>query len=422
MKVLVIGGGGREHALSWRLKNDPQVSAVFAAPGNPGIAADGISCVELKTHEATVAFARAEKIDLVVIGPEIPLCAGLGDDLRAAGFPVFGPGAKGAQLEGSKAFAKDFMVRHGIPTAASGTFDDEASALAFIAKNGAPIVVKADGLAAGKGVTVAMTEAEAVAAVKDCFAGAFGAAGHRVLIEEFLDGEEASLFALCDGETILHLATAQDHKRVGDGDTGPNTGGMGTYSPAPVCDAAVDAICEREVLSRFLAGLKADGLEFRGVIFIGLMIGSKGVRLLEFNVRFGDPETQSLMMRWKSGMADALLKTATGKLKDAKPVFSDEPAVCVVLASGGYPGDYAKGFPISGLEAAAATGAKVFHAGTALKDGQIVNTGGRVLGVTASAPTVRQALDIAYRGVDKISWQGAFCRRDIAWRSLAREK
>ncbi len=422
MKVLVIGGGGREHALSWRLKNDPQVSAVFAAPGNPGIAADGISCLELKTHEATVAFARAEKIDLVVIGPEIPLCAGLGDDLRAAGFPVFGPGAKGAQLEGSKAFAKDFMVRHGIPTAASGTFDDEASALAFIAKNGAPIVVKADGLAAGKGVTVAMTEDEAVAAVKDCFAGAFGAAGHRVLIEEFLDGEEASLFALCDGETILHLATAQDHKRVGDGDTGPNTGGMGTYSPAPVCDAAVDAICEREVLSRFLAGLKADGLEFRGVIFIGLMIGSKGVRLLEFNVRFGDPETQSLMMRWKSGMADALLKTATGKLKDAKPVFSDEPAVCVVLASGGYPGDYAKGFPISGLEAAAATGAKVFHAGTALKDGQIVNTGGRVLGVTASAPTVRQALDIAYRGVDKISWQGAFCRRDIAWRSLAREK
>ena len=422
MKVLVIGGGGREHALSWRLKNDPQVSAVFAAPGNPGIAADGIFCVELKTHEATVAFARAEKIDLVVIGPEIPLCAGLGDDLRAAGFPVFGPGAKGAQLEGSKAFAKDFMVRHGIPTAASGTFDDEVSALAFIAKNGAPIVVKADGLAAGKGVTVAMTEAEAVAAVKDCFAGAFGAAGHRVLIEEFLDGEEASLFALCDGETILHLATAQDHKRVGDGDTGPNTGGMGTYSPAPVCDAAVDAICEREVLSRFLAGLKANGLEFRGVIFIGLMIGSKGVRLLEFNVRFGDPETQSLMMRWKSGMADALLKTATGKLKDAKPVFSDEPAVCVVLASGGYPGDYAKGFPISGLEAAAATGAKVFHAGTALKDGQIVNTGGRVLGVTASAATVRQALDIAYSGVDKISWQGAFCRRDIAWRSLAREK
>ena len=422
MKVLVIGGGGREHALSWRLKNDPQVSAVFAAPGNPGIASDGITCLELKTHEATVAFARAEKIDLVVIGPEIPLCAGLGDDLRAAGFPVFGPGAKGAQLEGSKAFAKDFMVRHGIPTAASGTFDDEVSALAFIAKNGAPIVVKADGLAAGKGVTVAMTEAEAVAAVKDCFAGAFGAAGHRVLIEEFLDGEEASLFALCDGETILHLATAQDHKRVGDGDTGPNTGGMGTYSPAPVCDAAVDAICEREVLSRFLAGLKANGLEFRGVIFIGLMIGSKGVRLLEFNVRFGDPETQSLMMRWKSGMADALLKTATGKLKDAKPVFSDEPAVCVVLASGGYPGDYAKGFPISGLEAAAATGAKVFHAGTALKDGQIVNTGGRVLGVTASAATVRQALDIAYSGVDKISWQGAFCRRDIAWRSLAREK
>ena len=422
MKVLVIGGGGREHALSWRLKNDPQVSAVFAAPGNPGIAADGISCLELKTHEATVAFACAEKIDLVVIGPEIPLCAGLGDDLRAAGFPVFGPGAEGAQLEGSKAFAKDFMVRHGIPTAASGTFDDEASALAFIAKNGAPIVVKADGLAAGKGVTVAMTEAEAVAAVKDCFAGAFGAAGHRVLIEEFLDGEEASLFALCDGETILHLATAQDHKRVGDGDTGPNTGGMGTYSPAPVCDAAVDAICEREVLSRFLAGLKADGLEFRGVIFIGLMIGSKGVRLLEFNVRFGDPETQSLMMRWKSGMADALLKTATGKLEDAKPVFSDEPAVCVVLASGGYPGEYAKGFPISGLEAAAATGAKVFHAGTTLKDGQIVNTGGRVLGVTASAPTVRQALDIAYRGVDKISWQGAFCRRDIAWRALAREK
>ncbi len=422
MKVLVIGGGGREHALSWRLKKDPLVSAVFAAPGNPGIAADGITCIELKTHEATISFCRSEKIDLVVIGPEIPLCAGLGDDLRAAGFPVFGPGAKGAQLEGSKAFAKDFMVRHGIPTAASGTFDDEASALAFIATNGAPIVVKADGLAAGKGVTVAMTEAEAVAAVKDCFAGAFGAAGHRVLIEEFLDGEEASLFALCDGETILHLATAQDHKRVGDGDTGPNTGGMGTYSPAPVCDAAVDAICEREVLSRFLAGLKADGLEFRGVIFIGLMIGSKGVRLLEFNVRFGDPETQSLMMRWESGMADALLKTATGQLKDAKPVFSDEPAVCVVLASGGYPGDYAKGFPISGLDAAAATGAKVFHAGTALKDGQVVNTGGRVLGVTASAATVRQALDIAYRGVDQISWQGAFCRRDIAWRSLAREK
>jgi phosphoribosylamine--glycine ligase len=419
MNVLVVGSGGREHALAWKLLRSPQVGTVFAAPGNPGMA--GVRALPFTRIGDLCEAAAAHRIDLAVVGPEAPLCEGIVDTFRQRGLRIFGPDLRAARLEGSKAYAKDFMRRYGLPTAASGVFHDAPTAIAYVRAQGAPIVVKADGLAAGKGVTVATTVPEAEAAVRACFEGAFGEAGRTVVIEECLVGEEASILALTDGRTFIPLASSQDHKRVGDGDTGPNTGGMGAYSPAPVVTEALWETLRREVLDRFVAGCRQEGLDYRGVIYAGIMVTAAGPKVLEFNVRFGDPETQAVLMRLDSDLAEALVATADARLDDVRLAWSPDPAVCVVMASAGYPGTYAKGMAISGLEAAAATGAVVFHAGTAADaQGRLVTHGGRVLGVTARGPTLRAAVDKAYRAVDCISWEGAFCRRDIAHRALAR--
>jgi phosphoribosylamine--glycine ligase len=427
MKVLVIGGGGREHALCWALSRSPQVTAVFCAPGNAGIAADA-TCVALSADDldGLADFAVAEGIGLTVVGPEVPLCAGLVDVFRARGLAVFGPDREAARLEGSKTYAKAFMERHGIATARAAAFTEAEAALAYVAAEfaaGAPgVVVKADGLAAGKGVIVATDPATARAGVKECFGGAFGEAGRTVLVEELLIGEEASILALTDGRTILPLASSQDHKRIGEGDTGPNTGGMGAYSPAPVVDDAMMARIDREVLQPFLAGVRADALDYRGIIYAGVMVTADGPKVLEFNVRFGDPETQAVLLRLDSDLAEAMLATVERRLAEIRLAWSPDPAVCVVMAAGGYPGPYAKGQPITGLAEAAATGAVVFHAGTARQDGQVVVNGGRVLGVTARGPSVAAAVDRAYAAVDRIHWAGATCRRDIAHRALRRER
>ena len=418
MKVLVVGGGGREHALVWKLQQSPQVEQVFCAPGNPGM--KDATPVALSAIDELADFAASEGIELTMVGPEVPLCDGIVDAFRTKGLRIVGPDKKAAQLEGSKSYAKEFMARHGMPTAACGVFTEAEPALAYVRGQGAPIVVKADGLAAGKGVIVAMTLAEAEEAVRDCFSGRFGEAGARVLIEECLFGEEASILALADGKTIVPLASSQDHKRLGEGDTGPNTGGMGAYSPAPVVTDELWETINREVLDRFLAGCQADGLDFRGVIYAGVMVTESGPKLLEFNVRFGDPETQAVLMRLDSDLADALVATADGKLDEVELAWSDDPAVCVVLASGGYPASYEKGLPIAGIDEAEATGAVVFHAGTKVVDGQLVNNGGRVLGVTARGADLRAAVDNAYRAVDCISWQDVCCRRDIAHRAFDR--
>lgn len=419
LSVMVIGGGGREHALAWKLAQSEQVGRVVCVPGNDGM--EGIECLNL-SHAEIPAFCQQEEIALVMVGPEAPLCAGIVNDLRAVDIPVFGPDREAAQLEGSKDYAKQFMERHGIPTGASATFHDQESALAYLAEQEIPIVIKADGLAAGKGVTVALTREQAEEAVRSCFAGAFGEAGHRVLIEEFLEGEEASILAFVDHNTIKPLASSQDHKPVGEGDTGPNTGGMGAYSPAPVVDAALWEEIHERVLQPFLKGCQTDGLDFRGIIYAGLMVTPKGTKVLEFNVRFGDPETQAVLYRLESDLAEALLATVENRLADYDFVWSEEPAVCVVLASGGYPGSYKKGHAISGLEQAAATGATVFHAGTKRVDGALTNNGGRVLGVTARGTDIAKAVENAYRAVDCISWQDVYCRRDIAHRAIARTK
>ena len=418
MNVLVVGGGGREHAISWKLAQDPEVTKVFCAPGNPGM--QNVECVNITDYNELAEFAVANNVELTMVGPEVPLCDGIVDLFREKGLTVFGPTKDAAQLEGSKTYANIFMDKYEIPTAESGTFDNEADALAYLNEKGAPIVIKADGLAAGKGVTVADTFDQAEAAIKDCFDGAFGSAGARVVIEECLVGEEASIFAFLDGDTIKFVASAQDHKRALEGDKGPNTGGMGTYSPAPIVDGKMDKFIEEEVLAKFLKGVQAEGLDFRGIVFIGLMITEKGPHVLEFNVRFGDPETQSVLIRMESSLAEALLKTAQGKLNEVDMKFSDEPAMCVVMASGGYPASYAKGFEITGIDAAEENGAIVFHAGTAMQDGKLVNTGGRVLGITARGKDIKEAKATVYDAVDKISWQDCIYRRDIAWRALER--
>ncbi len=420
MNVLVIGGGGREHTLAWKFQQSSKVETVFCAPGNAGMKRDGIKCVDLSDFEALAEFARANGVELVVPGPEAPLCAGAVDVFRTQGIACFGPTRDAARLEGSKTFAKEFMAKCGIPTAAAATFNNAADAVAYIQDQGAPIVVKADGLAAGKGVTVAETVDEAVAAVEECFSGTFGDAGNEVLIEECLVGEEASILAFVDHHCIQALASSQDHKRVGEGDTGPNTGGMGAYSPAPVVTDDVMVDVERLVLKPFLHGCREQGLDYRGLIYAGIMVTEAGPKVLEFNVRFGDPETQAVLMRLESDLAEAMLATVDNHLADCEFVWSDDSAVCVVIASGGYPANYSKGFPINGLDEADATGAVVFHAGTAEKDGCLVNNGGRVLGVTARGGTIREAVDKAYEAVDKISWDGCFCRRDIAHRALSR--
>jgi phosphoribosylamine--glycine ligase len=423
MNVLLIGSGGREHALAWALSASPLLTKLFCAPGNAGIA-EVATCVKLDTSDdaAVIHFCKTQDIGFVVIGPEAPLVAGLGDALGAAGIKYFGPTKAAAQLEGSKGFTKDLCREFNIPTAAYGRFKDAGSAKTFLAAQAMPIVVKADGLAAGKGVVIAATRAEAEAAIDACFAGAFGAAGAEVVIEEFLEGEEASFFALVDGKNALALATAQDHKRVGDGDTGPNTGGMGAYSPAPVMPPDLVERTMAEIIRPTVAGMIARGTPFKGVLFAGLMITNEGPKLIEYNVRFGDPETQVLMMRLKSDLLAALLATADGVLSTFDLRWRDEVALTVVLAANGYPGTPEKGTEIKGLEAARVVeGVEIFHAGTKRDGDRIIADGGRVLNVTALGKTVREAQQRAYAAIDKIDWPGGFCRRDIGWRAIKRE-
>jgi phosphoribosylamine--glycine ligase len=425
MKILVVGSGGREHALCWAIAASPMCDALFCAPGNGGIARHA-TCVDISA-EATddlLAFCRDQAIDFVVVGPEAPLVAGLVDRLEADGIEAFGPSAAAAQLEGSKAFTKALCRRHNIPTAGFERFTDIDAAKAYVRAHGAPLVVKADGLAAGKGVTVAQSVDEALAALDTIGEGAFGAAGAEVLIEECLVGEEASFFALVDGEIALPLAGAQDHKAVGDGDTGPNTGGMGAYSPAPVLDDALARQVMVEIIEPTVKGMAAEGHPFKGVLYAGLMITADGPQLLEYNVRFGDPECQVLMARLKSDIVPALMASHDGELDRFDLRWRDEAALCVVMASNGYPGPYQKGTEIRGLAALEAEDADgdlvVFHAGTEAADDHYRATGGRVLGVTALGATVADAQARAYKAVDRIDWPDGFCRRDIGWRAIDR--
>jgi phosphoribosylamine--glycine ligase len=421
MRVLLIGSGGREHALAFKIAQSPLLTKLFAAPGNPGIGqfADIVD-LTIEDHEAVVAFCRDKAIDFVVFGPEAPLVAGLSDRLRDAGFKVFGPSAAAAQLEGSKGFTKDLCARYDIPTGAYMRFNNAPKAKAYVRAQGAPIVIKADGLAAGKGVTVAMTIEEALAAIDDCFEGAFGSAGAEVVVEAFLDGEEASFFVLSDGMNVLPLASAQDHKRVGDGDTGPNTGGMGAYSPAPVMTDDMVSRTMKEIIEPTVRGMAEMGHPFSGVLFAGLMITEKGPELIEYNVRFGDPECQVLMMRLKSDLLELLLATAEGRLDTATADWRDETALTVVMAARGYPGSYAKGSAIRNLPADSDM-ARTFHAGTRMTEDGLVANGGRVLNVTALGVSVSEAQTRAYAAIDKVDWQDGFCRRDIGWRAIARE-
>jgi phosphoribosylamine--glycine ligase len=422
MNVLLIGSGGREHALAWKIAASPMLTKLYAAPGNPGIGREA-ECVALPIddHAAIAAFCEEKAIHLVVVGPEAPLVAGLADRLESTGIRVFGCSSKAAQLEGSKGFTKDLCARYGIPTAAYRRFDEAGAAKAYIRAEGAPIVVKADGLAAGKGVTVAMTLDEALAAVDACFAGTFGGAGAEVVVEEFLTGEEASFFCLCDGKTALPFGTAQDHKRVGDGDTGPNTGGMGAYSPAPVMTASMIERTMKEIVEPTLRGMADMGTPFSGVLFAGLMITAEGPKLIEYNVRFGDPECQVLMMRLKDDILVSMKAATEGQLGHISVRWSDEAALTVVMAAEGYPGTPTKGTIIRGLDRAAESGVEIFHAGTAVEAGDIIANGGRVLNVTALGRNVTEAQAKAYAAVDKIDWPEGFCRRDIGWRAVDRE-
>jgi len=423
MKVLVVGGGGREHALVWKIAQSPLVTKVFCAPGNPGIGqlAQNVP-IRVDELDKLLEFARHEGIGLTVVGPEQPLSLGIVDLFEEQGLKVFGPRKNAAVIEASKAFSKDLMQKYGVPTAAYGVFTDVAEAEAFIDRTGAPIVVKADGLAAGKGVIIAQTRQEAVTAVRDMLSGnAFGSAGARVVIEEFLTGEEASFLAITDGANIIPLASAQDHKAIFDGDKGPNTGGMGAYSPAPVVTPAVHEMAMAEVLRRTVDGMAAEGRPYRGVLYAGLMIEGGRVKTLEFNARFGDPECQPLLMRMKSDIVPILMAVAEGDLAGCAIEWHDKAAVCVVMASEGYPGDCRTGDAISGLDKAAELDDLfVFHAGTAAKEGQCVTSGGRVLGVTALGATVQQAIEKAYLGVGRITWPGAQYRTDIGKKALNR--
>ena len=423
VNVLLIGSGGREHALAWKLAASPRLGTLYAAPGNPGIAASAqLVALDVTDHAAVKAFCSDHAVGLVVVGPEAPLVAGLADDLDAAGIPVFGPSANAARLEGSKGFTKDLCARYDIPTAAYQRFNNAPKAKAYIRQTGAPIVIKADGLAAGKGVTVAMTLPEALAAVDECFEGAFGEAGAEVVVEEFLTGEEASFFYLCDGTTALPLASAQDHKRVGEGDTGPNTGGMGAYSPAPVMTEELARRTFDEIIEPTMRGMAEMGCPFKGVLYAGLMLTDTGPKLIEYNVRFGDPECQVLMPRLESDLLDLLEAAATGHLAGRSARWSEETALTVVLAARGYPGAAIRGGTIDNLDLAESGGATVFQAGTALRDGRLVASGGRVLNVTALGSSVTEAQANAYLAVDRIDWADGFCRRDIGWREIAREQ
>ncbi|MFC3321987.1 phosphoribosylamine--glycine ligase [Mesorhizobium cantuariense] len=423
MNVLLLGSGGREHALAWKIAASPLLTRLYAAPGNPGIGSEAeLVKLDIADHAAVATFCHENKIDLVVVGPEGPLVAGIADDLRAQGIRVFGPSKAAAQLEGSKGFTKDLCARYNIPTAAYGRFSDLASAKAYVEKMGAPIVIKADGLAAGKGVTVAMTLGEAQTALDACFDGSFGAAGAEVVVEEFMNGEEASFFCLCDGTTALPFGTAQDHKRVGDGDTGPNTGGMGAYSPAPVMTPELVERTMREIIEPTMRGMAELGAPFSGVLFAGLMITDKGPKLIEYNTRFGDPECQVLMMRLKDDLLVLLNAATDGQLAHMSVRWRDEAALTVVMAARGYPGTPEKGSVIRGVEDAASDGVQIFHAGTAINGGALVANGGRVLNVTATGSTVGEAQRRAYAALDRIDWPDGFCRRDIGWQAVAREQ
>ena len=423
MNILLIGSGGREHALAWKIAQSPLLGKLFIAPGNGGTHDLGEHVVlDLTDHDAVGSFCKVMEISLVVVGPEVPLVAGLADDLRSASIDVFGPSKAAAQLEGSKQFTKALCDRMNIPTAAYGHFTSPTEARAYVEKQGAPIVIKADGLAAGKGVTVAMTLEEALAAIDDCFDGAFGDAGAEVVVEEFLTGEEASMFFLCDGETALPFGTAQDHKRVGDGDTGPNTGGMGAYSPAPVLNDALQTRVMDEIVKPTLKGMADEGMPFSGVLYAGLMIDESDPKLIEYNVRFGDPECQVLMMRLASDIVPLLQACAVGTLDIQTAIWRDEFALTVVMAAKGYPGAYEKGSQIKGLAAVADGQIQVFHAGTERVDNLIQASGGRVLNVTALGKSASEAQSIAYTAVDKIDWPEGFCRRDIGWRAVERER
>lgn len=421
MNILLLGSGGREHALAWKLAQSPACTRLYAAPGNPGIAEEAeIVALDVTDHAAVIAFCESHAIGLVVIGPEAPLVDGLSDSLRAAGVPVFGPSKAAAQLEGSKGFTKDLCARAGIPTAGYVRTGSLEEARAALARFTAPYVLKADGLAAGKGVVIAETLHEAEEALADMFGGAFGSAGAEVVIEEFMAGEEASFFALTDGTHIIPFGSAQDHKRVGDGDVGPNTGGMGAYSPAPVLTPELQAQVMAEIIAPTVRTMRADGVPYVGVLYAGLMLTAEGPKLIEYNARFGDPECQVLMMRLQSDLVGIMLACAKGELAGVESQFRDETALTIVMAAKGYPGTPEKGGAIT-LNNAQGAGAKVFHAGTALKDGALVANGGRVLNVTAMGRTVTEAQCLAYEAVDKIDFPSGFCRRDIGWREVARE-
>jgi phosphoribosylamine--glycine ligase len=429
MNILLLGSGGREHALAWKMAASPLTDRLYCAPGNAGIAQEA-ACValDLADHAAVIAFCRTSRIDLVVVGPEAPLCAGIVDDLEAAGIKAFGPTKAAARLEGSKGFTKDLCRANGIPTAAYERFRAAEPAKAYARARGAPIVVKADGLAAGKGVVVAQSLDEAIAAVDMMFGGGIlisnmGEAGGEVVIEEFLDGEEASFFALCDGDTAIALTTAQDHKRAFDGDRGPNTGGMGAYSPAPNIDAAMSERVMAQIVTPTLRAMKAIGAPYKGVLYAGLMITADGPKLIEYNARFGDPETQVLMLRLMSDLVPALLASRDGQLKSFDLRWYPDPALTVVMAAKGYPGHYERGSVIEGLDAAAKVeGVEIFHAGTKADGGRILANGGRVLDVSAIGKTVRQAQARAYEAIARIRWPEGFYRHDIGWRAVEREK
>ena len=424
MHILLLGSGGREHALAWKIAASPLVTKLWCAPGNAGIAREA-ECValDIADHAAVIDFCRINAVDFVVVGPEPPLAAGIVDDLASAGIKAFGPSKQAAQLEGSKGFTKALCSEFGIPTGAYGRFTNAADALAYVRAKGAPIVVKADGLAAGKGVVVAQTLAEAEAAIAMMLDGAFGAAGAEVVIEEFLSGCEISFFALSDGDTAIALASAQDHKRVFDHDEGPNTGGMGAYSPTPFVTPEIHAEIMARIIVPTVNGMKARGTPFRGVLYAGVMLTPDGPKLFEYNVRFGDPECQVLMLRMMSDIVPALLASCDGQLKNFDLRWLPDSALTVVMAARGYPGDYARGTRIEGLDdAAKVEGVEIFHAGTTSKDGAILANGGRVLNICASGKSVTDAQRRAYEAVDRIQWPDGFCRRDIGWQAVEREK
>ncbi|EDL52499.1 phosphoribosylamine--glycine ligase [Vibrio mediterranei] len=427
MNVLIIGAGGREHALGWKVAQNPNVETVFVAPGNAGSALEPKLenvAIDVEDIQGLVAFAKDKNIELTIVGPEAPLVIGVVDAFQEAGLAIFGPTQAAAQLEGSKAFTKDFLARHAIPTGAYANFTEIEPALAYVREQGAPIVVKADGLAAGKGVIVAMTLEEAEDAIKDMLAGnAFGDAGSRVVIEEFLDGEEASFIVMVDGENVLPMATSQDHKRVGDKDTGPNTGGMGAYSPAPVVTQEIHNRIMEEVIYPTVRGMASEGNPYTGFLYAGLMIDKDGTpKVIEYNCRFGDPETQPIMMRMQSDMVELCQAAIDKKLDQVESKWDPRASIGIVLAAGGYPASYNKGDVISGLPTTEVEGEKVFHAGTADKDGNVVTNGGRVLCATALGNTVSEAQARAYELTKKISWDGMFHRNDIGYRAIAREQ